>query len=153
MPTQEEKAMQQQVLVLKQQVAILEAKLGMKKVERPRGFAKLEKVDKRPARKDGPLYECMHTIFDATNNITIPAETVIQTHCENWVKRMGAMVSEPAHSLPPGYDPGEVRILTNTIEDGAPPVEEDTPKPKARGQFKRRASKKEKQEEAPALEE
>lgn len=51
MPTQEEKAMQQQVLVLKQQVAILEAKLGMKKVERPRGFAKLEKVDKRPDRK------------------------------------------------------------------------------------------------------
>ena len=116
--------------------------------------AVMEKVDKRPAKADGPLYEVIHSIYDSDNSLSLECETVIQTHCENWVKRMGSMLSDPATRIPPNYDAAEVLVITGCIEDAkagdapAEPRRDDVPTAKqARKSFQRKAPKQRKTED------
>ncbi len=116
--------------------------------------AVMEKVDKRPAKADGPLYEVIHSIYDADNSLSLEAESVIQTHCENWVKRMGSMLSDPATRIPPNYDAAEVFVITGCVEDAkagdkpAEPRRDDVPTAKqARKGFQRKVAKKKTTEE------
>lgn len=110
--------------------------------------AVMEKVDKRPAKADGPLYEVLHSIYDSDNSLSLEAETVIQTKCENWVKRMGSMLSDPANRIPPNYEASEVLVITGCVEDAgeaveATPDKEAVPTGKAPRQgFQRRTGKK-----------
>jgi hypothetical protein len=111
--------------------------------------AVMEKVDKRPAKADGPLYEVIHSIYDSDNSLSLECETVIQTHCENWVRRMGSMLSDPATRIPPNYDAAEVFVITGCMEDAkegdapAEPRRDDVPTAKqARKGFQRKAAKK-----------
>lgn len=112
-----DKALIDNILDMRQQLAKLEAQAGMGKIESPRGVAHLEQVDKKPMKKDGPFYVCEHSVYDAHNAISMDVGQVIQTKCANWVKRMGSTLSEDSNRLPPKYDAAHVLILTGCIED------------------------------------
>lgn len=126
-----DKALIDNILDMRQQLAKLEAQAGMGKIESPRGVAHLEPVDKKPAKKDGPFYVCEHSIYDAHNAITLDVGQVIQTECVKWVKRMGSMLSEDSNRLPPKYDPAHVLVLTMCIEDRPKDVVVETEDPVA----------------------
>ncbi len=79
--------------------------------------ARIEKVDKAPAKKDGHIYEVIHSIYDTVNGIALDYESVIQTNCAKWAKRMGSMLSEPSNRLPPKFPANEVLLITGCAED------------------------------------
>lgn len=117
--------------------------------------AVMEKVDKRPAKVDGPLYEVIHSIYDSDNSLSLECETIIQTKCDNWVSRMGSMLSDPATRIPPNYEAADVMVIRGCIEDaqeGDEEAEESGPEAiptaKQAGKFRRKtAAKKPKADE------
>lgn len=82
--------------------------------------ATVEKVDKAPSKKDGPLYEVLHSMYDSQNSIVLEAEMVIQTNCQGWVSRLGSILSEPSNRLPPKFPPSEVLVVRGCVEDKNP---------------------------------
>ncbi len=71
----------------------------------------------------GTLYLVEHTIYDSENGLNLKHQDIIQTECENWVRRIGSALGE-IRAVPKQRKPDEVILVTGCVEDGGTPLGE-----------------------------
>ncbi len=65
----------------------------------------------------GQLYHVEHSLYDPQNGLQLKHNTIIQTDCENWVRRMGSCLGE-IRSIPKQARADEVIVVSECVEDG-----------------------------------
>jgi len=65
----------------------------------------------------GLLYRVEHTLYDPENGLNLKHNAIIQTDCENWVRRMGTCLGE-IRSIPKASKADEVLVIRECVEDG-----------------------------------
>lgn len=65
----------------------------------------------------GQLYHVEHSLYDPENGLSLKHNEIIQTECENWVRRMGTCLGE-IRSVPKQAKQDEVIVITDCVEDG-----------------------------------
>lgn len=65
----------------------------------------------------GQLYLVEHSLYDPENGLNLKHNSIVQTDCGNWVRRMGTCLGE-IRALPKHTKPDEVILITDCVEDG-----------------------------------
>ena len=65
----------------------------------------------------GQLYLVEHSLYDPENGLNLKHNSIIQTDCANWVRRMGTCLGE-IRSIPKNNKAGEVLLISECVEDG-----------------------------------
>jgi len=65
----------------------------------------------------GLLYRVEHTLYDPENGLNLKHNDIIQTECENWVRRMGTCLGE-IRTIPKNNKATEVLVISECVEDG-----------------------------------